>query len=62
MLDIVENNMPMGGIGWDEVSADFNVWAAENERCERTPDSLKRKFESVRPISYSFLAILLTHL
>ncbi|KIY49754.1 hypothetical protein FISHEDRAFT_58012 [Fistulina hepatica ATCC 64428] len=45
LLDMIERHLPLGANGWSAVAADFNSWAVENRRPERTAKSLELKYK-----------------
>jgi hypothetical protein len=47
LLDIIEENLPTGGKGWNTVGSEFVVWAEENGRPARTAKSLEAKYKQV---------------
>jgi hypothetical protein len=47
LLDIIEENLPTGGKGWNTVGSKFVVWAEENGRPARTAKSLEAKYKQV---------------
>ena len=47
MLDIVEQEEPLGANHWAVVASNFTKWARENARPHRDQDSLKNKFDKL---------------
>lgn len=47
LCDTVEEHLPLGGKAWNTVGDDYNEWALENGRPERTVKSLEAKFKQV---------------
>ena len=47
MLDIVEEEEPLGANHWAVVASKFAKWAKENDRPHRDQDSLKNKFDKL---------------
>ncbi|KIY47574.1 hypothetical protein FISHEDRAFT_27910, partial [Fistulina hepatica ATCC 64428] len=46
LLDCVEQLLPVGAKGWEQLAVEFNVWAVENGRPERLTKSLEAKFKA----------------
>ena len=47
MLDIVEEEKPLGANHWAVVASNFATWAKENPRPHRDQDSLQNKFDKL---------------
>lgn len=55
LVEIVEQHLPIGGHGWDEVLREYNAWAKKEGFRERDQRSLKQKFDKVRgPLYFSY--------
>ena len=53
LLGFLEDDLPLGGKGWNEVADLFAKWAEENGRPVRSVKSLETKFKQVRVLSYT---------
>ncbi len=54
LLMMVEDNLPLGQLGWQKVMKDFNDYAINEDRPQRSVDSLKNKFTQVWHALYYF--------
>jgi hypothetical protein len=54
LLDILEEQLPLGGKGWKMATADFCKWADENGRPARTAKSLELKLKQVHSYSLDY--------
>jgi len=52
LLDMVEEELPLGQRGWQAIYLKFSQWARTNGRPERKVTSLETKFKQVRFKSY----------
>ena len=49
LLDMLENALPLGADGWDEVSKAYNQWACHMDYATHEAKPLKQHFEQVSP-------------
>lgn len=47
LLDLLEDDLPLGGKGWNTVADKYNEWADACGRPQRTAKSLENKFKQV---------------
>ena len=59
LLDLLEAYLPPGAKAWNRVGDEFNGWASENGRPERTVKSLEAKFKQVCFFHFSDPAFLI---
>jgi hypothetical protein len=55
LLTILEEHLPLGGQAWATVGDEFNKWAEENGRPNRTAKSLEHKYKQVRHRTLSYI-------
>jgi hypothetical protein len=61
LLDLVEDELPLGQKGWQVIHSKFTQWASRNERPHRKAQSLETKFKQVSSTSF-YDAILISHI
>jgi len=47
LLDLTEEELPLGQRGWDTVHMKYNKWSRKHKRPERTVKSIETKFKQV---------------
>ena len=47
LLHGINNQLPIGGKGWEAVAKAYNSWAAKQGYSQRTAQSIKGKFDTV---------------